>query len=380
MNKIKSVNKLGVAQIVIKSLKGQQLNENEIYAINSNKVDGLLHLDVMQKGKTFKLIYNITGFITLREYLATPLNKERFAKILQHILMNLKSMDQAYFNQQYLLMDFDKVMVNPATQKIYFIYVPIQFFESRNNLREFLLEIIQFASFLPGERTEYIKEYITILNNGVNFSVFDLEQYIHHLLGEELNSSEYKECPQCHAKIRIESSYCDQCGAKLSGMTGTEPKNVYDPFEHVSEKSMPYEVNRHQEISKKSNTQGLSDGTTVLGAELGGTTVLGFEELDIPQFAYLIRVKSGEKIAVDKNCFRIGKDGRYCDYAVSDNNAVSRQHADIVTKSHRYFLIDLNSTNKTYVDGRVIPSEKEIEIFADADIRLANEDFKFIVE
>ena len=109
MNKIKVKSKLGLSQLIIKSLKGQQVNENEVYAINSNKVDGLLRLDVVQKGNSFQLIYNITGFITLKEYLATPLNKERFAKILQNILVNLKSMNSAFFNQQYLLMDSNRV-------------------------------------------------------------------------------------------------------------------------------------------------------------------------------------------------------------------------------------------------------------------------------
>ena len=52
MNKIKVKSKLGLSQLILKSLKGQQLNENEVYAINSNKVDGLLHLDVVQKGKS----------------------------------------------------------------------------------------------------------------------------------------------------------------------------------------------------------------------------------------------------------------------------------------------------------------------------------------
>ena len=151
MNKSKVVSKLGLSQLIIKSLKGQQINENEVYAINSNKVAGLLHLDVIQKGTSFKLIYNITGFTTLKDYLTTPLNKERFAMILQNILSNLQSMDKAFFNQQYLLMDFNRVMVNPATQHIYFIYVPIQYFESGTSLRDFLLNIIQHATFAPGE-------------------------------------------------------------------------------------------------------------------------------------------------------------------------------------------------------------------------------------
>lgn len=368
MNKIKVVSKLGLSQLIIKSLKGQQLNENEVYAINSNKVDGLLHLDVVQKGTYFKLIYNITGFVPLQEYLKTPLNKERFARLLQNILSILKSMERAYFNQQYLLMDFNRVMVNPATQHIYFVYVPIQFFESGTSLREFLLNIIQYSSFASGEDTSYVRDYITILNSGINFSVFDLEEYINKLLGQKSVVHQNIECPQCHIQLEKGANYCHACGAKVSGNTGTTGKGVYDPLRN------------NRETVKEGNMQGLNDGTIQLGAASGGTVVLGSQELYEPQFPYLIREKNGEKIFVDKPSFRIGKEKKYSDYFVSDNNAVSRSHADIITRKERYYIIDLNSTNRTYVDGRVIPIEKEVEIFSGTKIRLANEDFVFYIE
>ena len=56
MNKIKIKSKLGLSQLIIKSQKGQQISEHEAYAINANKVKGLLHLDVVQKGSSFNLI------------------------------------------------------------------------------------------------------------------------------------------------------------------------------------------------------------------------------------------------------------------------------------------------------------------------------------
>jgi len=378
MNKIKVVSKLGLSQLILKSLKGQQINENEVYAINSNKVAGLLHLDVVQKGTSFKFIYNITGFITLKDYLTTPLNKERFAMILQNILSNLQSMEKAFFNQQYLLMDFNRVMVNPATQHIYFIYVPIQYFESGTSLRDFLLNIIQHATFAPGEDTSYVKDYITILNNGINFSVFDLEEYINNLLGQKSKSQRSIECPQCHTRLDKGTNYCPACGAKVSGNTGMTGKGVYDPLQGTdTNEGIESEKERYE---RKDNTQGLSDGTTVLGTETGGTTVLGSEELYRPQYPYLIREKNGEKISVDKPSFRIGKEKKFCDYFVADNNAVSRSHADIITREKRYYIVDLNSTNKTYVDNRVIPVEIEMEIFSGAKLKLANEEFVFYID
>lgn len=380
MNKSKVVSKLGLSQLIIKSQKGQQISEHEAYAINANKVKGLLHLDVVQKGSSFKLIYNITGFITFKEFLATPLNKESFAKILQNILDNLKSMDEAYFNQHNLLMDFNRVMVNPATQHIYFVYVPIQFFDSGDSLREFLLNIIQYCTFAPGEDNSYVRDYITILNSGINFSVFELEEYINKLLGQKTTRAQDIECPQCKTKLKKGTNYCHACGAKVSGNTGNTGKGVYDPLADTKGKEIEETIEEEEVIVRKDNTQGLSDGTTVLGADPGGTTVLGSEELEAPVYPYLIREKVDEKISVNKPSFRIGSERKYVDYWVSDNSTVSRSHADIITREKRYFIIDLNSTNKTYVDGRAIPVEKEVELFDGTRVRLSNEDFVFHIE
>ncbi len=381
MNKIKLANKMGLSQLIIKSLKGQQVSENEVYAINANKVPGLLHLDVVQKGSSFKLIYNITGFISLKEFLKTPLNKQLFAQILQNILANLKAVESAYFNQQYLLMDINQVYVNPNTQHIYFTYVPILMFESGTSLREFLLSIIQHGTFAPGEDNSYVRDYITILNSGINFSVFELEEYINKLLGQNTSRIQEVECPNCKTKLKKGTNYCHACGAKVSGNTGNTGKGVYDPLADTTEDSaVDDDMVEEEVIVRKDNTQGLSDGTTVLGADPGGTTVLGSEELEAPVFPYLIREKTEEKISVNKPSFRIGAERKYVDYWVNDNSTVSRSHADILTREKRYFIIDLNSTNKTYVDGRAIPVEKEIELFDGTRIRLSNEEFVFHIE
>ena len=380
MNKIKLANKLGLSQLIIKSLKGQQVSENEVYAINANKVPGLLHLDVVQKGSSFKLIYNITGFISLKEFLKTPLNKQLFAQILQNILANLKAVESAYFNQQYLLMDINQVYVNPNTQHIYFTYVPILMFESGTSLREFLLGIIQHGTFAPGEDNSYVRDYITILNSGINFSVFELEEYINKLLGQNTSRIQEVECPNCKTKLKKGTNYCHACGAKVSGNTGNTGKGVYDPLADTKGKEIEETIEEEEVIVRKDNTQGLSDGTTVLGADPGGTTVLGSEELEAPVYPYLIREKVDEKISVNKPSFRIGSERKYVDYWVSDNSTVSRSHADIITREKRYFIIDLNSTNKTYVDGRAIPVEKEVELFDGTRVRLSNEDFVFHIE
>lgn len=110
----------------------------------------------------------------------------------------------------------------------------------------------------------------------------------------------------------------------------------------------------------------------------GETTVLNVAMLQ-PQrtMPYLLRIRNNEKIPLDKPVFRIGKERSYVDYFIGDNTAVSRSHANIITRDGGYSIVDTNSTNHTYVNGSMIQSNVEIELSDGARIRLGNEDFEF---
>ena len=120
-------------------------------------------------------------------------------------------------------------------------------------------------------------------------------------------------------------------------------------------------------------------GTTVLNDSIE-TTVLGYDEPQEPTYPTFTRVRTQESVSIDKQIFRIGTEKKYCDLFIKDNNYISRAHADIITRNGRYYIVDRNSTNKTFVDGKVIPREREVEIFSGTQIRLANEDFIFSIE
>lgn len=115
--------------------------------------------------------------------------------------------------------------------------------------------------------------------------------------------------------------------------------------------------------------------TTVLSSFNGETTVLSAN----PGVAepYLTRVKTGERISLNKPVFRIGKEKSYVDYFVADNTAISRSHCNIHTESGEYFVEDTNSTNHTYINGKIIDSNVKVKLTSGDKVRLANEDFIF---
>ena len=121
--------------------------------------------------------------------------------------------------------------------------------------------------------------------------------------------------------------------------------------------------------------------TTVLGAtpSAGETTVLGVAPVVAKPVPHLIRIKTGEKIAINKPTFRIGKERSYVDYFISDNTAISRSHADVILRGNSYYLVDLNSTNHTFINEIIIESGTENKINPGDKIRFANEEFDFIL-
>ena len=62
--------------------------------------------------------------------------------------------------------------------------------------------------------------------------------------------------------------------------------------------------------------------------------------------------------------FNIGKDEQFNDFIISDNTAVSRKHAEIHYENGKYFILDLNSTNKTIVDGTIVRPGYKFELFS----------------
>lgn len=119
--------------------------------------------------------------------------------------------------------------------------------------------------------------------------------------------------------------------------------------------------------------------TGVLNEGAGETTVLGANGGSTAGIAYLIRKKTGERIAIRGNSFRIGKERGKVDYCISDNTSISRCHVQIVRKGADYYIVDMNSTNYTFVNGVKAVPNQETPLKNHANVRLADEDFEFVL-
>lgn len=98
---------------------------------------------------------------------------------------------------------------------------------------------------------------------------------------------------------------------------------------------------------------------------------------ELPSTPYLVRKKTGERIPIIKNSFKIGKDENSMDYCIRNNPTVSRSHADIVRKQDGFYVVDRGSLNHTFLNGRVVDPKRARKLKKGDLIQIANEIFTF---
>ena len=96
--------------------------------------------------------------------------------------------------------------------------------------------------------------------------------------------------------------------------------------------------------------------------------------------SFLIRRDNNEKIVINKSPFVIGTKSEVCDYVITGNKYIGRNHAQIVIKDNEYIFIDNNSTNKSYINrAQVLPTQNQVLKNGD-EIKLANLLFTIVIE
>ena len=166
-----------------------------------------------------------------------------------------------------------------------------------------------------------------------------------------------------------------QVQAEIQNQQIPQPQQVKQP-----QHSQPSQPLQQPQPEMQGQQMNFGETTNLDMLMRGGTTVLN-SSMRPPDMVspHLIRIKTNENIMIDKPVFRIGKEKSYVDYFVSDNTAVSRSHANIVSRESKYYVMDTNSTNHTYLNGKMIQSNVEVELAHGDKIRLGNEDFEFMM-
>ena len=89
----------------------------------------------------------------------------------------------------------------------------------------------------------------------------------------------------------------------------------------------------------------------------------------------MIRQKTGQTIVLNKNQFIIGKSQTMADFALVDNQTISRKHAMLYEDNGSWYVDDLNSLNGTRVNGtRIVPGQP-VKLKSGDEVTMSDEAF-----
>jgi len=336
---------------------GEDISESEINMFMQKNLRGLMKAKKIRKGV---VDYTAPISVTVEEYLKKPINSYDFFLMIEQVVDTVKRVQKNNLVVNRMLLDIKNVFINQTTKEIHFIYIPVINGDVKSNIMEFLYSIIYAATPADAATGDQISRFTYFLKNESGYNSKKIENYI-----EKVNP---------HIIKLVKNT-----GTSHSGFIADK---LIDYYEHYDSKA---EEDGTMPLSEE-YTSGM-EGTMPLMDEFDETAPLDDEEeetgmLDDSAFAdvnypVLCRQRTGETVKINKPVYRIGKERSYVDFFIADNTKISRSHVDIIRRGERYYVKDLGSKNKTYINNRMIMPQQENEIFSDDTLRLADEDFTF---
>lgn len=329
MSKLKVSIKKSTVTAMMKAGRKERINETELSQLARIKPCGIMHVT---KTKKDSVIYTCPANINLTDRLKKAISKYDFFFMIEQIVIMVEDVYNNGLNVNGVRFNMDDVYINEMTKEMYFIYFPIVGGQESADIVGFIENIIYTMTPVINEDTNYISRFMYYVRSFHGFNGNAIEKYI-----------------------------------------SREERAVVNVLKN---KAVTMQQTMQQQIMQQV-MQGSMDGTTVLSDD--GISVQQIQQMQPVNyhFASLTRQVTGEKIELGKPSFVLGKNPEKSDYAVADNTNISRVHAVITTRNGRYYVMDQNSTNGTFINGRIIKAGQETEILPGDCLMLANEEFIF---
>lgn len=329
MSKLKVSIKKSTVTAMMKAGRKERINETELSQLARIKPCGIMHVT---KTKKDSVIYTCPANINLTDRLKKAISKYDFFFMIEQIVIMVEDVYNNGLNVNSVRFNMDDVYINEMTKEMYFIYFPIVGGQESADIVGFIENIIYTMTPVINEDTNYISRFMYYVRSFHGFNGNAIEKYI-----------------------------------------SREERAVVNVLKN---KAVTMQQTMQQQIMQQV-MQGSMDGTTVLSDD--GISVQQIQQMQPVNyhFASLTRQVTGEKIELGKPSFVLGKNLEKSDYAVAGNTNISRVHAVITTRNGRYYVMDQNSTNGTFINGRIIKAGQETEILPGDCLMLANEEFIF---
>lgn len=379
--------------------QSESVNRQAMKNISDQLAGSFLPLKMEEKKKATTIWCTVQGMVALERFMQSPMSRGVFLGIVENVIDTLRICEKHAMSDANLELNPSRMFLETYSKRVFCIYWPLANAQNLSPVQDFFKNFGQCAGLGSGDRA-FQQTYAHFFQGTQPFSLDRFEEFIRGCrdgrenpkgFGEQDEEMDRKASPNRSIEYNPYEGAAAIRGTISGNISpvGSGGGTTRLPFQDSGQSGSGTTNLQFQDSDQPdrwTNTVNLRDssqpgrGTTNLnwGERQGQPgTDAGADRQGEGAFPYLVRQRTGEKIPVRKNAFRIGAERGKCDYCIGDNIAVSRNHADLIVRDGRFYVRDNRSLNKTYVDMRQVPPEGEAEIFTGTHLRLADEEFVF---
>ncbi len=343
---------------------------------------GILPMVKSEQENRYK--YDITGRKTLSmTFERVPMNAEQVQKVLQGIFGIVERAREYLLSEEHFILRPDYIFLRIPEYEVTLCYYPeyyVPFSEQLGKLFEMLLN-----------RVDYREEKAIALVYTLYMQLQEPDMTLERLR-EKLNGhirEEIKGAPEAagaepfvreertgriEEKARKKTSFLERLKEEvaLKLPLQTEERRLRSA---AGKKSFSMSGRNQTEMEEVRQPAYVMESAPEWGSQ--HTRVISIKKEN--KAPLLVSEETGESIPLTKFPFYIGSLAGYADYVIQ-NDTVSRFHAKLLKKDEEIFVVDLNSTNGTKVNGQLLNIQESVRLLPGDRISFADRTYRYLVE
>lgn len=393
----------------------------ESQMLSKNQIEGILRFQLRQKDDGVRFYYEITSRQPAARILESrSIQADEIRRLVIGIFGVLERMDTYLLQEGSILLEPEYVYVDPDTFRVWLCLVP-------GLKRDFPEAFSRFLEYLLGSVDHQDKESV-VLAYGLyqetrkeNYGLEDIKRLLQQEKGRGSQEAgdetvqrdlerENRQNEEYGARIREEGKNWLDVRKRQSQEKAAKQESLWKRWKnHVFNKSGKEEISparvpkemiiREDSISSwfpPAEDLGSDKGNTILSADRTafhlsakpannkdhqvqtgqGTVLLADFSSEASQRMLRTLDSDGENIPLPYYPFIIGKQDNLVDYKL-ERETVSRLHVRIDQVGETYRIKDLNSTNGTFLRGRLLENNEEAELHAGDEVCIARYRYRF---
>ena len=433
MHSLEYENQSNGSYMIYHILPEESVNTVVLGMVTNNDIEGILKMSKVQINSNVQIRYAISAKRQLKECLKNErLTPEEILDILFSILNTIVNAQDYMIRQDEFVLDIEYIYVDAYTKKPYIMCCPVnQKQTSSADIGVFIKTFIFSIGYTDPSILKVTSRIMSMTNDKKTVAEFRDEVRKEMLVKPE-SGQKHNVAHGSTAAKQNEKVYTNEKGASDSVSEDRVVPNVISYDDNKADKQQENKDNISFDIpgmsggavisSKSDSKKQRASGKGILGGlvrkdkgtksndagekkiavnpivpqnvpkpepyipaaeehavavEPTDNTILSSELYGDETSPSLLRVKNNETIVINKEYFKLGRSKTKVDYQIENNPEISNEHAAIIRRGSDYYITDTNSSDHTYVDGKMLKSGEEVMLMNNTNIRMAKENFVF---